>query len=287
VDRLYLLAPVVILLGVMLSAFAVYCIKCWVGRTPEVAAVKHNQVLGRFLARYLIWLLGPIERRLLGRVSPNVITMVSLVLCAVTGVVVACGELASAVALYAIAGILDVLDGRIARLSGKQTKSGALLDSVCDRWGELFVVMGYAWLLRGSPWLVASLAAIGGSMMVSYTRARGEGLGVQVSGGIMQRAERIVLVALGTLVAAWFAASPDAVGGAVTAAPVDSILGVTLALCGAASCATAVNRFLIAYRALRPPVVPVVAAEPAETVEAVAIHPAITTAARELRTQPG
>src|SRR5580658_10550483 len=161
----------------MLSAFGVYCIKCWIGSSPDPAAVKHNQVLGRFLARYLVWLLGPIERRLLGRVSPNVITMTSLVLCAVTGVVVAVGELASAVALYAIAGILDVLDGRLARLSGKQTKSGALLDSVCDRWGELFVLMGYAWLLRGSPWLVASLAAIGGSMMVSYTRARGEGLG--------------------------------------------------------------------------------------------------------------
>jgi phosphatidylglycerophosphate synthase len=212
----------------------------------------------------------------------------SLLLCAVTGLVVALGELPSAVALYAIAGILDVLDGRLARLSGKQTKSGALLDSVCDRWGELFALTGYAWLLRGSPWLVASLGAIGGSMMVSYTRARGEGLGVQVSGGIMQRAERVVLVALGTLVAAWFAASPDAIG-AVTAPPMDSILGVTLALCGAASCATAVNRFLIAYRALRPPAVELASVQPAQpaVVEPVAVRPAISAASRELRSIPG
>ena len=63
------------------------------------------------------------------------------------------------------------------------------------------MLTGYAWLLRGSPWLVGALGAVGGSMMVSYTRARAEGLGFQASGGIMQRAERIVLVARGTLIA--------------------------------------------------------------------------------------
>ena len=63
-DRLYALAPILILLGVMIAAFAVYCVKCWLGRTPDVVAVKHNQVLGRFLARYLVWLIGPIQRRL-------------------------------------------------------------------------------------------------------------------------------------------------------------------------------------------------------------------------------
>jgi CDP-diacylglycerol--glycerol-3-phosphate 3-phosphatidyltransferase len=272
VDRLYALAPIVVLLGVMVSAFLVYCVKCLLGRPPEVVAAKHNQVLGRFLARYLVWLIGPVERRLLGKLSPNVITMASLFLCAVTGVVIACGELASTVTLYVIAGILDVLDGRLARLSGKQTKSGALLDSVSDRWGELFVLIGYAWLLHGSPWLLAALAAVGGSMMVSYTRARGEGLGVQVAGGIMQRAERIVLVALGTLIAA----AVEPAGG--TAGVIPEILGVTLALTGAASCATAVNRFLIAYRALR-------AAEPAVAAEAPARAPVV--AARELHSLPG
>jgi phosphatidylglycerophosphate synthase len=247
VDRLFVLAPIAVLLGVMIAAFLVYCAKCWFGRAPDVAAVKHNQVLGRFLARYLVWLLGPIERRLLGKVSPNVITVTSLLLCAVTGFVVACGELASAVTLYAIAGILDVLDGRIARLSGKQTKSGAMLDSVSDRWGELFVLTGYAWLLRGSPWMVGALAAVGGSMMVSYTRARAEGLGIHAAGGIMQRAERIVMVGLGTL----FAACVVPVDGIVVTPAVAWILGITLAGCGAASSATAINRFLIAYKGLQ------------------------------------
>ena len=87
--------------------------------------------------------------------------------------------------------------------------AGALFDSVSDRWGELFVFAGYVWFLHDSPWLLAVMAAIGGSMMVSYTRARAEGLGVELAGGVMQRAERIVLVAGGTLIAAWYGGDLD------------------------------------------------------------------------------
>ena len=127
----------------------------------------------------------------------------------VTGVAAGSASSARRVWLYAFAGILDVLDGRLARLAGKQTAAGALFDSVSDRWGELFVFAGYAWYLHDSPWLLAVMGAIGGSMMVSYTRARAEGLGVALSGGMMQRAERIVLVAGGTLIAAWYGADAD------------------------------------------------------------------------------
>ena len=236
-DRFSLLAPALLLLATFLIAFVVYCGLCLRGRAPKVTAVKHNQVFGLFFASFLVWLLGPLERLLLGRVSPNVITAMSLLLCGVTGVAAGLGRLPGAVWLYAFAGILDVLDGRIARLSNRQTPGGALFDSVCDRWGELFVFSGYAWFLHDSPWLLAVMAAIGGSMMVSYTRARAEGLGLELSGGIMQRAERIVLVSGGTLIAAWY-------GDPVP------ILGVTLATCGVASIATALHRWLVASRAL-------------------------------------
>ncbi len=100
-----------------------------------------------FLASFLVWFIRPIERLLIGRVSPNVITAMSLVMCGITGVAVGLGHLPGAVWLYAFAGILDVLDGRIARLGGRQSPVGALFDSVSDRWGELFVFSGYAWLL--------------------------------------------------------------------------------------------------------------------------------------------
>jgi phosphatidylglycerophosphate synthase len=225
-------------------AFTVYCALCLASRPPVIHDVKHNQLLGPFFARFLVWLIGPLERLLIGRVSPNTITVASLVLCGVTGAAVALRHLPGAVWLYVFAGILDVLDGRIARLSDQQTPSGALLDSVSDRWGELFVFAGYLWFLRHSPWMVAVMSAIGGSMMVSYTRARAESLGVVLSGGVMQRAERIVLVVTGSLIAAWYGADPE--GSAL----VEPILGVTMGICGVASTATAISRWITAYRVL-------------------------------------
>ena len=233
-----------LLLATFCVAFVIYCVLVALGRGPAVHHLKHNQLLGPFWARFLIWLIGPLERLLIGRVSPNVITAVSLLLCGITGAAAALGHLAGAVWLYIFAGILDVLDGRIARLSNEQTAAGALFDSVSDRWGELFVFAGYIWYLHDSPWLLAVVAAVGGSMMVSYTRARAEGLGIQLAGGLMQRAERIMLVASGTLIAAWFGADPE------TLSSVEPILGVTMAICGVASTATAINRWVVAYREL-------------------------------------
>lgn len=260
-DRFLLLAPALLLLLTFCLAFIVYCARCAAGRPPVLQSVKHNQLFGLFVARFLVWLISPLERLLIGRVSPNVITAGSLLMCGITGAAVGLGHLAGAVWLYVFAGILDVLDGRLARLANQQTPAGALFDSVSDRWGELFVFAGYVWFLHDSPWLLAVIGAIGGSMMVSYTRARAEGLGVQLASGMMQRAERIVLVAGGTLIAAWYGSSLD------TVSLVDPILGVTMVVCGVASTATALNRWVIAYRELarrheartRPDALPVLA----------------------------
>ena len=247
-SRLYLLGtsllPLVLLLGSLLLAFAVYCVRCAIGRAPTVQALKHNQLFGAFWARFLVWVLGPFERVMRGRVRPNTITAISLLLCAATGVMVGLGDLASGVWLYAFAGILDVLDGRLARSLGRPSAQGALFDSVSDRWGELLVFGGYAWYLHDSPWLLAVMVASGASMMVSYTRARAEGLGLEMSGGIMQRAERIVLVAGGTLIAAWYGGEIDNLEDTVP------ILGVTMLVCGVAATATAVHRWIVAHREL-------------------------------------
>jgi phosphatidylglycerophosphate synthase len=229
-----------ILAAFMFAAFIVYCGLYAIGRPPRLAAVKHNQLLGPFLAGYLVWLIGPVERLLVGRVSPNLITAVSLLLCGITGLAAGTGLLAAAAWLYPVAGILDVLDGRLARLGGRQTAAGALFDSVSDRWGELFVFAGYAWLLHDTPWLLAVFGAFGASMMVSYTRARAEGLGLELSGGMMQRAERILLVTGGTFGAVLY--------GEVDALP--HIIGITMLICAATSTATAINRWWSALRVL-------------------------------------
>lgn len=252
-DRIYLLAPALILAAFMFAAFIVYCGLYAIGRPPRLAAVKHNQLLGPFMAGYLVWLIGPVERLLVGRVSPNLITAVSLLLCGITGLAAGTGLLAAAAWLYPVAGILDVLDGRLARLGGRQTAAGALFDSVSDRWGELFVFAGYAWLLHDTPWLLAVFGAFGASMMVSYTRARAEGLGLELSGGMMQRAERILLVTGGTFGAVLY--------GEVDALP--HIIGITMLICAATSTATAINRWWSALRVLaRRAAEPVVVEQP-------------------------
>lgn len=243
-DRFYLLAPAILLTAVFVLAFLVYSALVVLGRTPVVAQLKHNQLLGPFFARFLVWFIGPLERLLLGRVSPNAITALSLILCGVTGAAIGLGHLAGGAWLYIAAGILDVVDGRLARLSNQQTAAGALFDSVSDRWGELFMFGGFSWYLHDSPWMIAVLAAAGGSMMVSYTRARAEGLGIELSGGMMQRAERILLVVVGTLSAAWCG------GDESTAYLVAPILGGTMTICGVASSATAIHRWILGYRAL-------------------------------------
>lgn len=244
-ERLSILAPAALGVGFFLVAFGVYCVLCWTGRAPRVGKVKTNEVFGFFCTRFIVWLLGPIERALVAsRVSPNLITGLSLVACAGAGVAIALGHLATGAWLYVAGGILDLLDGRLARALNQQTQAGALFDSVADRWAELAFFTGLAWYLRDGAWLFAVMGAAGGSFMVSYTRARGEGLGVELKVGAMQRAERIVLVSIGTLIAAWMAAAPETAAYAAPAA------GISLAVCGLLSAWTAVGRWVEGYRAL-------------------------------------
>jgi phosphatidylglycerophosphate synthase len=249
VERLYILAPALLGITFLFVMLAVYSVLCALGRTPDVPGVdrrKFTEILGPFIVRYMLWLIRPIERAfVVTGVSPNVVTFVSMLLCAASGWAIAVGSLALGAWLYALAGVTDILDGRLARALGRQTRAGAFLDSVSDRWGELFVFTGCAWYLRDSGWLLAVMLGIAGSMMVSYTRARGEGLGLELDGGTMQRAERILVVAIGAMVAAWFAIEPSQHEYAAPA------LGIALILCGGLSAITAIGRWAEGYRMLR------------------------------------
>jgi phosphatidylglycerophosphate synthase len=244
VESLTLYVPVFGVLALFVGSLLVYTALCLLGRTPDVGAVKTNEVFGPFLGRWILWLLRPVEGALKAlSVSPNAITGWSVAACAASGIAVSQGHLAAGAWLYVLGGILDILDGRLARSTGRQTAAGALFDSVADRWAELFAFTGFAWYLRETGWLLAVMAAIAGSMMVSYTRARGEGLGVELKVGAMQRAERIVLVSVGALVAATLVRSGDAEHAPMAA-------GIALAMCGALSSWTALGRWLEGYRKL-------------------------------------
>ncbi|WP_223649251.1 DUF4833 domain-containing protein [Hymenobacter psoromatis] len=105
-------------------------------------------------------------------------------------------------ALILFAGLFDMLDGQVARLGNMKSTYGALFDSVLDRYSELFTFMGICYYLVAHHYLLGSLCAfiaLIGSMMVSYTRARAEGLGVECKGGLMQRPERVVLLGVSAL----------------------------------------------------------------------------------------
>jgi phosphatidylglycerophosphate synthase len=92
-----------------------------------------------------------------------------------------------------------MFDGHVARMTGRVSRSGAFFDSVMDRFCEGVVLLGLAAYYRDSWVLYVVVLALIGSMMVSYTRARGEGVGVEVKEGFMQRPERIVYLGVGSV----------------------------------------------------------------------------------------
>ena len=106
------------------------------------------------------------------------------------------------------AGLFDMMDGRMARLGNKVTPFGALYDSVLDRYSELVTLFGIAYYLILQGYLLGSILtfmALMGSFMVSYVRARAEGIGLECKVGLMQRPERVVLTALGVISCGIFA----------------------------------------------------------------------------------
>src|SRR6202000_91083 len=102
-------------------------------------------------------------------------------------------------ALILFAGLFDMLDGQVARLGNMKSVFGALYDSVLDRYSELIMFFGICYYLVAHHYFLSSIfafVAMIGSMMVSYVRARAEGLGIESKGGLMQRPERVVSVGL-------------------------------------------------------------------------------------------
>jgi len=243
-DQYVVVVPALFPLIYLIVGLVAYAVLWALGRPPRVEGNKVSGGTGRFLSDYFHWMLKPLMRLALSsHITPNALTAGSLFAAAGAGVAVATGHFAIATWVYVLAGILDLMDGRVARITNQQTTAGAFLDSVLDRWGEIFIFAGLAWQLRGGHLMFAPLLALGGSMMVSYTRARAEALGVVTSGGAMQRPERIILVCLGCLIGALVDASS-------LHAYVPEVLGTTAAIVGVLSTVTAIGRLRAGYRML-------------------------------------
>jgi len=144
------------------------------------------------------------------RLNPNHFTTIGLVLSIIAAYFFGIGLLRAAGIIMIISGTFDIIDGRVARASNRVTRFGALYDSTLDRYGEVTIFFGLAYYFVNNPWAVdginlslittiAVCVALGGSVMTSYVRARAEGLGLECKVGVMQRPERIVLIAFGAI----------------------------------------------------------------------------------------
>src|SRR5260221_2170856 len=141
--------------------------------------------------------------------TPNIVTSIGFVLNVGVAVIFILGAeegnrgdlsyIGWAGGLILFAGLFDMLDGQVARLGNMKSKFGALYDSVLDRYSELIMFLGICYYLVGHHYFWSSIfafIALIGSMMVSYIRARAEGLGIESKGGLMQRPERVVAIGL-------------------------------------------------------------------------------------------
>jgi CDP-diacylglycerol--glycerol-3-phosphate 3-phosphatidyltransferase len=133
-------------------------------------------------------------------VSPNVLTLCGLLAMIAVACVLALGHERLAGLLLIPVALLDALDGALARLTGKATRFGAFFDSTLDRFAEIALYLGLLYLYRGSTLeTVLIYLTITGSLMVSYTRARAEGLGLECKVGLFTRLERLAVLTLGLL----------------------------------------------------------------------------------------
>ncbi len=144
--------------------------------------------------------------------TPNAVTTIGFVLNVGVAVIFVAGAeegnrddlsyVGWAGALILFAGLFDMLDGQVARIGKMGSSFGALYDSVLDRYSELIMFLGICYYLVGHHYFLSSLfafIALIGSMMVSYTRARAEGLGIECKDGLMQRPERIILIGVSAI----------------------------------------------------------------------------------------
>jgi CDP-diacylglycerol--glycerol-3-phosphate 3-phosphatidyltransferase len=146
------------------------------------------------------------------RVTPNALTASGVLLCGAASILVLFenrNEIRfywAAALVFVLGSLLDILDGALARAGGKTTPFGAFLDSTTDRVSEGFMLTAIAYVLarHHQPAFVAvTVAAVAGSFLVSYTRARAEALGLRGDVGIGSRAERVVVITAGLVLAPW------------------------------------------------------------------------------------
>ena len=149
------------------------------------------------------WIGDPVARLLLrAQVKPNHLTVVGLGVSCLAAWGFAEGRLRLAAVLLALSGLFDFFDGSLARLAGQESFFGAFLDSVVDRYSDLVVLLGILLLYQrtgDAAGGILTMAGLVGTVMVSYTKARAQSIGIACEIGIMERPERLILLIAGAV----------------------------------------------------------------------------------------
>lgn len=151
--------------------------------------------LGHFLDRPL----APIARRI--TLSPNTITVMGFLVTVFAAFVIPYSLLAGGLLLLA-GSLFDLMDGVVARTNDKNTRFGAFFDSTLDRYSDSFLFLAIAWYFLEKNNMTAVFLSSGslvGALLISYVRARAEGLGIDCHVGLMERPERVLLMAFGCM----------------------------------------------------------------------------------------
>jgi CDP-diacylglycerol--glycerol-3-phosphate 3-phosphatidyltransferase len=150
---------------------------------------------------------GPVGNALHRRgITADVLTATGLISASATAIAVASGHMHIAIVLLILTGLHDLLDGPVAKAAGTASVRGAFFDSTTDRVADAVLMGGVSWYLIGrheGHLAVLPLAVLGVTALVSYERAKAESLGLSAKGGLMERAERMILLGIGFLDAAF------------------------------------------------------------------------------------
>jgi CDP-diacylglycerol--glycerol-3-phosphate 3-phosphatidyltransferase len=268
IQDIHFAAGILILAGAVTGVYLVRAFLRGRARHGRTDADGGSVFLHKAVMEMPYWLLGPLVRALADlRVTPNMVTMFSLVPTTLAAVAAAFGWFGLAGVLGTAGALCDLVDGLLARQLGVSSDAGEVVDAAVDRYSEVLLLAGFGIYYR-THWemLLLIFAALGGSFMFSYTTAKAEALNVTVPRGAMRRAERAVYLLTGAVLTActrfFFDGFPSM---ALRQLPII----VALALIAAATNVSAVQRFAAMARALRargaaPPATPddVIVAEP-------------------------
>ncbi len=212
------IVPVLVINAILITTLVIFKFSKNRPEKPEYLKGRHeSKFLGSLLREWWYWVTNPIAKFLIKmRLKPNSITLIGTFISFIAAVIFGFGLFGYAGWVMVFGATFDMFDGRVARLMKLESRSGAYLDSVMDRFGEGAVFVGLAVAFRDSWLLPIIIMALIGSMLVSYTRAKGEGVGVVCKKGSMQRPERIVYIGVSailqpvadTILGVWFTAPP-------------------------------------------------------------------------------